>query len=168
MTSTGFLECPETKLFSATVSESGTMACTLECCLAIGWGATLMIRFLTSVLGSLCCGFCFHSTWMYNNLPQLGGLDCFALWIILQNNWGTQKSSNNCVSSSFPLLNLQKYAPTHTFTQVVQTSLFSLFLVFLPYIMKIRKDEVEVCAWVEHEQKFKKFQNPSFPSRNWL
>jgi hypothetical protein len=39
---------------------------------------------------------------------RLGSLDYFALWIILQNNWGTQKSSNNCLSSSFPLLNIQK------------------------------------------------------------
>jgi hypothetical protein len=37
------------------------------------------------------------------------------------------------MSSSFPLLNLQKYAPTHTLTQAMQTSLFSWFLVFLPY-----------------------------------
>jgi hypothetical protein len=41
MPSTGFLECFETKLFSTIVLESGTVAWTLECCPAIGWGTTI-------------------------------------------------------------------------------------------------------------------------------
>jgi hypothetical protein len=118
------------RTFPCDLSKSRTMIYILECYHANGWGATIHDSVLDFHVSRFKVAYVVD---FMTPKSRLGGLDYFALWIILQNNWGIQKSSNNCVSSSIPLLNLQKNAPTHTLTQAVQTNLFSQFLAFLPY-----------------------------------
>jgi hypothetical protein len=97
--------------FPCDLLESGTMIYLLGCCPAIGWGATIH----DLVLDFHVSQFKVHMLWiLWQPKLWLGGLDCFALWIILQNNLGTLKSSNTCESSSFPLIILQKICP-HTY-----------------------------------------------------
>jgi hypothetical protein len=70
-----------------------------------------------------------HMLWIFwRPKSWLGGLDCFAFWIILQNNWGTQKSSNNCMSSSFLLLIWQKICPhTYPHSSCANQLIFTIF-----------------------------------------
>jgi hypothetical protein len=68
----------------------------LGCCPVIGWGATIH----DLVLDFHVSRFKVHMLWiLWHPKSRLRGLDYFAHWIILQNNWGTQKS---CESSSLP------------------------------------------------------------------
>jgi hypothetical protein len=86
---------------------------------------------------------------------RLGGLDCFALWIILRNNWGIQKSSNNCVSSSFPLLNLQKICP-HTYPHSSCANQLIFTVSGIPYTVDISPQNFLpkfVAQWTRRDER---------------